>query len=282
MSEMTKCFYHSSDLDGHCSGAIVKRRYPDCDLIPVNYGDKFPWNDIAPGEEVIMVDFSLQPFDDMLRLAALAALTWIDHHISAIREHEIHGLDATVVLDEARAGCELTWEHLKENRAMPRAVCLLGRYDVWDHSDKDTLPFQYGMRLEDTDPERQAFWSGVFAKFSNKFRDILTNGKVVLRYIERENEKYAKACAFATQLDGLRCIAANRMLANSQTFDSVWDPNVYDAMLIFGWRKDKWTVNLYSDKEDVDVSEVAKRYGGGGHREASGFSVDVLPFELGS
>ena len=37
-----KCFYHSADLDGHCSGAIVKMVYPECELIGINYGDKFP------------------------------------------------------------------------------------------------------------------------------------------------------------------------------------------------------------------------------------------------
>jgi len=45
-----KCFYHSVDLDGHCSGAIVKRAYPDCEMIGINYGDKFPWQQVYEGE----------------------------------------------------------------------------------------------------------------------------------------------------------------------------------------------------------------------------------------
>ena len=28
-----KCYYHSADLDGHCSGEIVRRRYPECQMI---------------------------------------------------------------------------------------------------------------------------------------------------------------------------------------------------------------------------------------------------------
>jgi len=41
-----KAFYHSSDFDGHCSGAIIKRVYPDAILYPINYGTEFPFGDI--------------------------------------------------------------------------------------------------------------------------------------------------------------------------------------------------------------------------------------------
>jgi len=52
-----KCFYHSSDLDGHCSGAIVKQEYADCEMIGIDYGNKFPWDSIEIRETVFMVDF---------------------------------------------------------------------------------------------------------------------------------------------------------------------------------------------------------------------------------
>jgi len=58
-----KCFYHGSDLDGYCSGAIVKYRYPECEMQPIDYGAQFPMDKIELGETVYMVDFALQPFD---------------------------------------------------------------------------------------------------------------------------------------------------------------------------------------------------------------------------
>ena len=58
MEQNMKCFYHSSDLDGHCSGAIVKARFPECEMIGINYGQPFPWGDIEEGEIVYMVDSS--------------------------------------------------------------------------------------------------------------------------------------------------------------------------------------------------------------------------------
>ena len=44
----------------------------------------------------------------------------------------------------------------------------------------------------------------------------------------------------------------------------------------FSFDGDKWTVSLYSTS--VDVSEIAKKYGGGGHKGASGFHCKELPF----
>ena len=51
-------------------------------------------------------------------------------------------------------------------------------------------------------------------------------------------------------------------------------------MLSFIWRKGQWTVSLYSTKSDIDVSIIAKNYGGGGHKGASGFQCKELPFKL--
>ena len=85
-----KCFYHSADLDGHCSGAIVKFRFPEAVMHPINYGDTFPWDLFTemPRQDVYIVDFALQPFMEMHQLAAICNLHWIDHHKSAISEAE--------------------------------------------------------------------------------------------------------------------------------------------------------------------------------------------------
>jgi nanoRNase/pAp phosphatase (c-di-AMP/oligoRNAs hydrolase) len=39
---------------------------------------------------------------------------------------------------------------------------------------------------------------------------------------------------------------------------------------------EQYTVSLYS--KTVDVSEIAKKYGGGGHKGAAGFQCKKLPF----
>lgn len=289
-----KCFYHSADLDGHCSGAIVQRRFghEDCELIGINYGDAFPWDRIETGELVYMVDFSLQPFMDMLRLHQLARLVWIDHHKSAIEEADVHrdyvphpdGIEG--LREIGRAGCELTWQFLYPRSISPLAVDLLGRYDVWDLKNPAVLAFQYGMRMFKTFPNDEAstaLWDDLLSTDlktqSNLVNGIVKDGTTILSYIKSDNEKYCRSSSFVTELDGLKCIAINKLMTNSQLFDSVWDKQEYHAMLTFGIRKGKWTVSLYSDREDVDVSAICKARGGGGHKGAAGFQCDILPFK---
>jgi oligoribonuclease NrnB/cAMP/cGMP phosphodiesterase (DHH superfamily) len=273
-----KCFYHSADLDGHCSGAIVKQKHPECEMIGINYGDDFPWDSIKKDETVYMVDFCLQPFSEMTELFAKTSLVWIDHHESAIKEYEDIGVPMPGLREIGTAACELTWKYFHKERT-PRAVFLLGRYDVWDHSNDDVLPFQYGMRMdEDTNPMAK-IWTYLFNDEPYVVDETIDKGKTVLEYQSQQNRKIIQARGFDIDFDGLRVIACNQAMTNSQLFDSVWDPDKYDAMLTFSMRPNRqWTISMYSTKPDIDVSVICKARGGGGHKGASGFQCKELPF----
>lgn len=277
------CFYHSTDLDGHCSGAIVRKALPQAHLVGVNYGDGVPWDLINKDTLVVIVDFSF-PMADMHRIQAEAkGLVWIDHHKSAIEAAGKEYFYSSGIRRIGDAGCELAWEYFFNIGTMPRAVRLLGRYDVWDHQDLEVLPFQMGLRLYDTSPECDKTWEPLLQGTYpvDAIGRILGEGYTILRYQDKQNEMYAKSCAFETELGGLRCIAVNRRLTNSKIFDSVYDPERHDAMLVFGWQKGEWCCSLYTgNRPDVDVSKVAKGFGGGGHAGAAGFSCSVLPFAL--
>lgn len=275
-----KAFFHKSDLDGHCSGAIIKMHYPECEMIGIQYGDAFPWEQVAIDEKVFMVDFCLQPFEDMERLNTWCDFTWVDHHKTSLEEAEKRCFLANggQLLEIGRAGCELTWQ-LCSDQPMPRAVYLLGCYDTWRHHDvPGALEFQYGMRnIGDTQPDNQNLWKSFFR--SDVYVDeTIEHGAYLLAYETQQNEAYAKSCAFEMELDGLRCIAVNKGLTNSLLFKSVYDPERHAAMVSFVRRPGMWTVSVYADRPDVDASAICKARGGGGHKGAAGFQCDVLPF----
>lgn len=312
------CFYHSADLDGHCSGAIVKHFVPETILHPINYGDAFPWDEIKPEDTVYMVDFCLQPFEDMERLAVLCKLIWIDHHKTSIEEFQkrpgMCGL-AGGYTKIGVAGCELTWDWFSKD-PLPVAVTLLGRYDVWDHSDPRALPFQYRMRMEDLDPLKG---EGAMGKWKSLFLDdgplmlgllgcssidgLIKEGELLLRYEEQQNVKVCRAYAFETLMppypicdsveefigDGYSVYSAiclNRGMTSSKVFDSIYDPEKHHLMITFcrlplhKQTNGGWTVSLYSTREDVDCGAIAKMFGGGGHKGASGFQCNALPFQI--
>jgi oligoribonuclease NrnB/cAMP/cGMP phosphodiesterase (DHH superfamily) len=146
---------------------------------------------------------------------------------------------------------------------------------VWDHTDSDVLPFQYGMRLVDDTRPGASIWNLLLRREwgfqERKERQILEQGKIALVYQQRQNEKYAQAMAYEAEFEGLRAVVMNKPLANSMAFDKVFDPTRHDIKVAFGVKGKNLKYSLYSDKPDVDVSEIAKKYGGGGHAGAAGF-----------
>jgi oligoribonuclease NrnB/cAMP/cGMP phosphodiesterase (DHH superfamily) len=276
-----KCFYHSVDLDGKCSGAIVKRKYPQCELFPINYGQPFPMNKIKEGEEVFLVDYSIQPFDLMIDLKNKANLIWIDHHSSAISESVFWKFQDTNGRRDVRlAACELVWHYIYNDKTIPVGVTLLGRYDVWDLTNKNAMPFQYGMRTFKSEPTDEV-WKNVFSN-DIEFIDYVTlKGSGILEYLKIDNSEYLNAYCFDSIIDGYNCICINRGKTSSQIFDSKWDANKYDLMVTFcRLPSQQWTVSMYTTKKNINVGRLAKKFGGGGHTKAAGFQCKDLPFEF--
>lgn len=288
----TVAFYHT-DLDGHLSGAIIEKhlRRKDPLMVPINYGDNFPWHLIDEETEVWMADFSLQPWVEMAKLQnSCKKLVWIDHHKTAIQAHdewveETDGEPIDGVREDGKAACWLCWDYCNPGTALPRAVFLAAKFDVWAwHDIPGAIQYHYGTQLYETDPATKkgvTFWN---LQLNPQCSDpgveaVEKQGTLLMKYIEKSDAAYIKSNSFETTLDGLNFIATNRK-GGSRQFKSVWDPEKYHAMLTFAWMGDGWSVSMYTEREDVDVGEVAKNHGGGGHRGAAGFSCEELPFAL--
>ena len=286
-----KCFYHGCDFDGKCSAAIVKLQFPECELIPINYGDQFPWELIGKDEVIYMVDFTIQPYNNMCRLKELCDLIWIDHHKTSIDWAKDNDFNCRGLRNTDFAACELTWMYfcrptdpaLAEVRyatPMPRAVKLLGRYDVWDHKDVDVLPFQYGMKCEAESPENMRWWDMLLQDRSPvSVGNLISVGRFCQKYQEREDAAACKSSGFDLEWEGLRWTVINGPCRGSSVHKSRFDPFAHDAMLGFWWNGKQWLFSLTTSK-DIDLSAIAKKYGGGGHKGSAGFEAAELPFRL--
>lgn len=278
------CIYHSKDLDGYTSGAIVKRKYPDCKLIGWDYGEVVP--EIPSGEDIIMIDISF-PMADMLRIRQKSkSLTWIDHHISAKKEFDsyFNGIDVTehginYIYQLGIAACEIGWNYFFPNEKMPEAVLLLGQYDTWRKEDEKRwenaiLPFQYIMRLKCNSAE--TFPTELFEDSPVRVDSLIEKGHLILKYQKSQDNRAMKA-SFVIDFEGLRALVLNIGGASSNTFLSVWDEDKHDIMIPFFYSGNKWTFSIYTTKDDIDCSALAKARGGGGHKKAAGFISEKLP-----
>lgn len=290
------CIYHSNDLDGRCSAAILLREFPKIELYGMNYGEKFPYDKLHADTKLYMVDFSL-PIDEMIAIyQKVMRFVWIDHHKTAIEAADEAGSKFNPFgLRRVGVGaCGLTWEYLYKSNLVPMGIYYLSKYDVFDFDKgSDIEAFQFGMRSYDTEP-RAEIWEKVFgentsAKEQNR---IITEGKGIIRYRDQEYKEYLEMFAKEVRLPApqpdnevqydLRCLAVNRGKGNTfmfgeTNFDSRtgdrFDIHIAFVMIPSGL----WQVSLYSTT--VDVSEIAKKYDGGGHSGAAGFLCKELPFE---
>ena len=272
------CLYHN-DLDGKCSAAIIRKAFPGCRLKAVDYGYPFPWKEVQ-NEYVILVDFHLQPFEEMKRLAAITKrFVWIDHHATAIKEYSIYmeSEDASFSIWEGirstgSSGCELTWRWVFPGRRTPRAVSLIGRYDTGDLSP-DALLFYYGLLSCATEPTRKHFWEKLFS--GENLNKICTQGKVIRSY-KVQTEKQELQDAFPIVFKDLKALAINTKEKGHSLLEKIYD--YYDILIKFYMTQNVWKVNLYTIKPSLHLGELAKEFGGGGHEKAAGFTCKKLPF----
>jgi len=298
---MIHVFYHRADLDGLCSAAIVnkfaKLRHgiPNAHFVGLDYHDDFDtaidWDHLR-GDVVYLVDFSL-PIDLMRRFAAVdATLTWIDHHRTAIEAADAAGFNPKGLRDPAWSATELTWSWFTDLGA-PYAVRMIGKYDTWRQGKHwpEVLSFQYGLRSR---PERHApthvLWHELLSQDRSPLTDqISADGRAILRHLDEEATYAASELIHSTYIagwpgpDGTRChgvvaLACNHAWHSSKLFDNYPHTPAADLFIVYSQRRDlRWKVSLYANSPDINVGDLARQHGGGGHQGAAGFTCDQLP-----
>ena len=297
---MAWCIYHSADLDGHASAAAIRYRHPQINMIPIDYGDEFPLDQILQEKHpvVFMVDFCPSDMSIVEQLIDnCTVFVWIDHHITSIQEFYERGLDkklhdgCVVQLDENHeryAACELAymWMFSVGYEKIPYYFNLLGKFDTWQFDDQNVLPFQYGMRAWLPDPKNDmSRWKRLIQetqKDQELFEKLLDRGHYILQYEEQKNASKAKSISFELEFAGWKAIAANEVNSNFLFFESIWETDRFDLAILFGWKGDHWKVSFYTDKDDIDVSKIATNLSSeaGGRPSAAGCKLNEIPKEL--
>jgi uncharacterized protein len=295
---------HHNDPDGWCSAAIIYKWLAERNEKAENYEfmeysyEKNPeilLKRLDRDTIVIMADFSFKMDVMKTIMDKVRSFTWIDHHISAIKDYEEHKVDGIeAILDKSMAGCENTWKHFFKGQAIPPLVELIGVYDSWRNKDekkwKKALYAMYGLKtFKDCSDPKSKLWTDII---EDNNTNLLDRGEIAKNYQDTMNMEAMKRTAFETELkvsakDGnvttvkpFKAIASNSPNCNSMLFDCV-DIDKYDVMISFyvNNRKD-YSVSFYSVKDNVDCSVIAKTFKGGGHKGAAGCQVKELPFEL--
>jgi oligoribonuclease NrnB/cAMP/cGMP phosphodiesterase (DHH superfamily) len=154
---------------------------------------------------------------------------------------------------------------------MPRSVKLIADYDTWRFEFEHTKAFHYGVQSIDTDPD-SSIWSVLFF-IPSAVDEIIDNGLIIQKYITTTNKEKVNHWAYEAEFEGYSCICHNGS-GGSLVYDSI--SKDYDLKINYVHDGQQFTVSIYTTKE-IDVSELAKKHGGGGHKKAAGFQTKELP-----
>lgn len=292
-----KCFYHN-DADGKCAGFWVCNRAclePDIEFIEISYEKPFPMNTILPNEQIYIVDYSINPNEMRELLKITKDVTWIDHHKTAIERYKDFEYDICGIRYVGIAGCMLTYCYLTHmtnggrgeikpfdiqmTEDAPLFTKLIADWDVWKFNFGDvTRCFITAFNCGNFDPQSREWLKFGIAK-SQEVGDELhmaREGSNMLKYRDGWAKEYLKRFGFEVNFEGLNCFAVNLGNCNSEYFTSLPEGK-YDAFMPFAYNGEKWTVSMYSKTHDV--SDICKKYSGGGHAQAAGFTCKELPFK---
>ena len=286
------CYHHNKDMDGYFSGAVLKYKYPDIELRGWDYKDEVPSFESMRGyDEIILIDITF-PFDILQELGTRTKLTVIDHHVSFKKQVDNHlqiGHDVVTddlkyitfeyIYDDKLSACELGFKHYFGY--VPPIVELVGKYDTWrangtNEWEATVLPMKYYLYGKVNKPEDvKNYWFDSVEELYHE--DIIDNmleiGKSIMEYERKMDESKTNSYAFERKAYGLRALCINANFMSSETMITKFDSSKHDIMIGFAYNGNNWGISLRGIEGGVDVSQIAKERGGGGHSQSAGFQA---------
>ena len=257
--------YHDNCADGIAAAWVCRRRWPECELVPMNYSDEPEYERFA-GAEVLFVDFSWKrpQLEELARHSK--SVTVLDHHKTA--EAELAGL-CGAFFDMNRSGCGLAWDALFPGEAMPLALRHIQDRDLWRFELGGSRAFGAWLASQEL-----ALVTIQIATVSDAVVERLCeHGDVILRYQAQLVASATKHCPRST-IGGhdVPCMPMPCPQLISETGHVLCKGEPFSAT----WRDidGKRVYSLRSDNGGLDVAEIAKVLGGGGHKHAAGFTVE--------
>ncbi len=265
------CIYHGNCPDGFGAAWAIRHALGDeVEFYKGFHGQSPP--DVN-GLDVLLVDFSYKKdvLENMLKTAA--SITILDHHITAEKEladlltsGEVNGL-----FDMSKSGAMLTWEWFNPDTPTPKLIEHIQDRDLWQFKLDGTREVSAALSSYPFDFE---VWDKLMANNLNELDALKRDGEAIERKLQKDIKDLIASGVRRMVIGGYNVPVLNAPSAyvsdagNIMSMDEPFAACYWDHP---GGR----SFSLRSSEAGVDVSEVAKQYGGGGHVKAAGFTVEM-------
>jgi oligoribonuclease NrnB/cAMP/cGMP phosphodiesterase (DHH superfamily) len=196
-------------------------------------------------------------------------------HIDA-NAHEILSGRIIAHFDMNRSGARMTWDFCNPGVEAPLLIRLIEDRDLWRFTLDDTKPFSLWLRSEPFSFDR-------FTKIHNAFREgegetyrIMTEARAMQRFFDAKVDEIA-SFAKRRRIGEHEPIVVNcpPMFA-SEVGHALLEKHAdapFAATYFDGPNSRMWSLRSRDDR--ADVSAIASKFGGGGHRNAAGFGTPL-------
>lgn len=286
--------YHNPCQDGITSAWIIynyyKNKFQDKQLefIGANY---YNYNftkilEDTKNKNIIIVDFSFNEDETIKLKNNCKNLLILDHHkthFETLKKYDF------AYFDMNKSGAGITWEYFYGNIEPPMFVQMIQDRDIWTKQIKNSFNFCDGLFH---------YMSITTDKF-NLLTDLYNNPTLLDKYIEfgtslnlkkqKEIETIVKFIkkTYKYKLDEIEYTVILYNTTSgivSELGNTICDHfKHFNNVVAIMWRFDHET-DMYNCSGrsigDVDVSKLAVHFGGGGHKNAAGFTLDKHPCDI--
>ena len=285
---MDTILHHGRCPDGWTAAYIASCKYPEAQLVPLDHGVNYDvFIEMLRGQDVLMFDFSFKTREQNIKASEITKSFHIyDHHKTA--QAVLEGLDFAT-FDMNRSGAGLAWDYLAGKDSDYHK-----QLSVYNPTgDPDMPPMERPWWVNYTEARDLWRWDSLpnakeicaylstvpFTKEAYKSLNTVYSidayglGKGALAHIEHYVREAIQQTKYG-ELDGhkvgvtnviyLNCSEVGMAVAKMADYSLTWferhDGNVQFSLRSVG---------------NFDVSEIAKKYGGGGHKNAAGFELKI-------
>ncbi len=270
-------FFHAGCPDGFGAAFAAWRAWGEKGRFePLGHDDELRVPELA-GRLVVFAD--LAPRNDDLRqlLEVADRVVVLDHHLSALQRYQgdpslenlVRMGGHQVVFDLERSGAVLSWEHFHPGEPVPDLLRYVEDQDLW----RFALPRSREVNAAlSSYPREFSVWEELARR---PVAELAAEGEPIVR-ANRIEVQQALRFAHPVALGSLRMEAVNSTVLRSSIGHELASRAAHGVPAGLVYRVVGRTVHatLYSTG-DFDVARLAVERGGGGHRNAAGFTVPL-------
>lgn len=271
----TWVLYHADCMDGYAAAWAAWKVFGNSARYKaVRHHEPLP--KIPYGIELYILDFCY-PFEVLASAAErVSKIVVLDHHISAQNDYEAYlnhsnipnNLEVKFV--QSHSGCIIAWNYFHGDVNAPILLQHIEDHDLWRH------------KLVKTDAICKALYLRLpihFAAFDKiKLHTLQLEGAVLVKQQKFNVSRLLKSRHIIT-LNGVSGLAVNAppVFASDLGHELAKISGTFGLTYHYHGKRQCYECGLRSIGE-FDVSELAIKFGGGGHKNAAGFSTDQTTF----